>query len=313
MNKTFKVYIHISPSWKYYVGMTSAKKVEDRWGKEGNGYKTQYFKRAIDKYGWDNFIHIVVRDNLTKEDASCLEKLLIYKLKSNDNKYGYNISIGGGRTTLGYHHSKAAREAIANHLSFPVKQYDKQGNLIHEWNSIRGATKELGYDESSIAKCCKGIYKTSYNFVWRYKEDDFNKYDLKNPNKNIKLRKKVKQFDCDGNLIRIWNSISEISRKLNLSSSSISGCCKGEKGRKTVNGFVWRYLEDAFNKYDLSNAKYSPVCQYDLNKKLIAQFNTIHDAVNATNISSGNIISCCKGITSKAGGFIWKYKNVNED
>lgn len=85
MNKLFTVYIHISHSWKYYVGLTSAKNVKNRWGQNGNGYKTQYFRRAIDKYGWENFIHIVVRNNLTQKDASNLEKLLIEQLKSNDS------------------------------------------------------------------------------------------------------------------------------------------------------------------------------------------------------------------------------------
>ena len=35
-NKPFCVYLHTSPSNKYYVGITSAKNVENRWGKNGN-------------------------------------------------------------------------------------------------------------------------------------------------------------------------------------------------------------------------------------------------------------------------------------
>ena len=57
--KTYTLYEHISPSGKIYVGIT-CRKPEYRWN-YGKGYTTDqmYFKRAIDKYGWDNFQHII--------------------------------------------------------------------------------------------------------------------------------------------------------------------------------------------------------------------------------------------------------------
>jgi group I intron endonuclease len=307
MNKLFTVYIHISPSHKYYIGMTSAKKVEERWGKNGNGYKNQYFKRAIDKYGWNNFIHLVVRDNLCKKDASTLEQLLISQLHSNNADYGYNISNGGECVMLGKHHTKEVCDKISDRFSISVNQYDMQGNLIHTWKSITEA-EIFGFDRSSIAKCCKGIYKTSRGYVWRYINDRFDKYSLeKSRRKDNKI--KVKQFSCDGELIKIWNSISDAAKKLSISGSMISQCCKGKKGRKTVKGFVWRYIDDDFDKYSIKNNKFSQVCQYNLDGCLINEFDTIHNASVYTGISSGNIISCCKGITHKAGNYIWKYKN----
>ena len=58
--------MHISPSNKKYIGITK-QKVNKRW-KNGNGYKTQqYFYRAIEKYGWDNFQHIIIAKGLTKD------------------------------------------------------------------------------------------------------------------------------------------------------------------------------------------------------------------------------------------------------
>lgn len=307
MNKLFTVYIHISPSWKYYVGLTSAKNVKNRWGKNGNGYKTQYFRRAIDKYGWENFIHIVVRNNLTQKDASNLEKLLIKQLKSNDSKYGYNISNGGEATFLGLHHTEQAKRKIAERFLDPVNQYDLNGKLIKSWNSIREAGRILDIDSSSIAKCCKGFYKTSKNYVWRYIGDTFDKYNLKKY-QQPKRRVKVKQFTTSGELLRIWESVSAASLSINTSTSSIISCCKGKKGRKTVKGYVWRYLDDDFDKYNAYNEKYSPVCQFDLNDNFIAEFKTIHEASGCTNVSSSNIISCCNNYTKKAGGYIWRYK-----
>lgn len=208
---------------------------------------------------------------------------------------------------LGKHHTKEVCDKISDRFSISVNQYDMQGNLIHTWKSITEA-EIFGFDRSSIAKCCKGIYKTSRGYVWRYINDRFDKYSLeKSRRKDNKI--KVKQFSCDGELIKIWNSISDAAKKLSISGSMISQCCKGKKGRKTVKGFVWRYIDDDFDKYSIKNNKFSQVCQYNLDGCLINEFDTIHNASVYTGISSGNIISCCKGITHKAGNYIWKYKN----
>lgn len=74
--KTWCVYMHRSPSNKAYIGITS-KQPEQRWD-NGNGYKKQqYFWRAINKYKWENFEHIVFADNLDKNEACHMERLLI--------------------------------------------------------------------------------------------------------------------------------------------------------------------------------------------------------------------------------------------
>lgn len=51
--------------------------------------------RAICKYGWENFTHAILYENLTKAEAEQKEVELIKEYKSNDNKYGYNIENGG--------------------------------------------------------------------------------------------------------------------------------------------------------------------------------------------------------------------------
>jgi hypothetical protein len=61
------------------------------------------------------------------------------------------------------------------------------------------------------------------------------------------------------------------------------------------------------------------VCQYDLNNNFIKFFNSIIEASNETTIDDGTICKVCKyyetgkGINKSAGGFIWKYKNQNQN
>ena len=80
---------------KIYIGITS-RKPEDRWGSNGNNYKTSpYFYAAIQKYGWDNFEHNILYTNLTKEEACLKEQELIKYFNSMNREYGYNQTSGG--------------------------------------------------------------------------------------------------------------------------------------------------------------------------------------------------------------------------
>lgn len=109
--KNFKVYVHISPSNKYYVGIT-CQRLNGRW-RNGNGYiSSPVFYYAILKYGWDNFEHFVVAENLNENEAKNFEKVLIKKLRSTEREFGYNITTGGDGT-VGRPCSKETRHKIS--------------------------------------------------------------------------------------------------------------------------------------------------------------------------------------------------------
>lgn len=90
------VYCHTNKiNNKKYIGQT-CRSLETRSGSNGCGYKEcPYFYRAIQKHGWDNFEHKVLFENLSKESADRIEKILIQMFKTQDSDYGYNIQNGG--------------------------------------------------------------------------------------------------------------------------------------------------------------------------------------------------------------------------
>jgi hypothetical protein len=52
-----------------------------------------------------------------------------------------------------------------------ILQYDKRGNLIKEWNSIKDAAAWLNKPRTNISHCCRGNrYKSAYGYVWKYKD-----------------------------------------------------------------------------------------------------------------------------------------------
>lgn len=53
------------------------------------------------------------------------------------------------------------------------------------------------------------------------------------------LRKPIAQLDKDGNVIRVWESRSEIEAETGFKGSNITRVCQGE--RRSAHGFGWRY------------------------------------------------------------------------
>ena len=100
------LYIHINKlNGKVYVGIT--KDIETRWYGDGVNYKgCPVFYKAIEKYGWDNFEHLILKDDLTRNEAELAEIELISKLKANNPGFGYNIEAGGA----GSYHFLSAKD-----------------------------------------------------------------------------------------------------------------------------------------------------------------------------------------------------------
>ena len=57
---------------------------------------------------------------------------------------------------------------------------------------------------------------------------------------NESAKKRVAKYDKNNNLIQIYNSISEASRKNNINITSISYSANGK--RKTGGGYIWHFV-----------------------------------------------------------------------
>ena len=195
----YYVYMHIFPNGKKYIGYTHQK--PNRRFRNGLGYKNLKVYDYIQKYGWDNIKHIILIDKLTKKQAQQKEIEFILEHKSNEEKYGYNLSIGtklceeqiellrkksiGNKNMLGKHHTEEAKEKIrqANlgkvmleetkaKKSKAVIQYDKLLNKINEFYGIHEASRKTNINWTNIAECCKGNRKSAGGYIWKYKGDD---------------------------------------------------------------------------------------------------------------------------------------------
>lgn len=212
-NNAYFVYIHIFPNNKKYIGITS-QTPERRW-RNGDGYKNQeMLTRAINKYGWDNIEHIILFDNLSKEEAEQKEIKLIYKYKTNIRKYGYNIEAGGN-SARGYHLSKKTREKMS-------KSKTGKNNWLYGKHISNDVKKKMSI--AHIGKCDIEAIRRGAK-----KRMGVNAYNSR----------KVIQCDKKGNKIKIYDSLADAYRTTNTRVQDIYNCCKGRQ--KTANGFIWKY------------------------------------------------------------------------
>nr|DAT54007.1 MAG TPA: intron associated endonuclease [Caudoviricetes sp.] len=99
------------------------------------------------------------------------------------SKSGIGMNCNGQRNSAGgycwryvdgevkrYIKTNANINSISN-KSKPVIQYDKEGNFVNKYNSIREASRRTQVVISSIVENCKGKRKTAGGYVWRYEGD----------------------------------------------------------------------------------------------------------------------------------------------
>jgi hypothetical protein len=54
----------------------------------------------------------------------------------------------------------------------PILQYDKQGNIIKEWNSTAEASKSLNINKGNINSVLKNRCKSAGGYIWKYLSPD---------------------------------------------------------------------------------------------------------------------------------------------
>lgn len=201
----YTIYVHINRfNLKVYVGQTK-NKPKIRWGRNGKNYLRHetMFSNAIRKYGWDNFLHAIVKEGLTKEEADCVERYLIAYYKGIGASYN---TTDGGEGALGIKYtdelrkqvserfkgkpfteehkrrisealkgrpkSKIAIEHMKNRVASnnrEVIKCDRKGNYICAYSSIRNASKDTGVVATHISRCARGKRPTAGGYIWKYK------------------------------------------------------------------------------------------------------------------------------------------------
>lgn len=223
MEEKYILYLHINKTNdKIYVGITKFTNPERRWCK-GKGYKHSVrFKHAIEKYGWDNFDHIVLRKDISKELAITLEKQLITYYKSQNKSY--NIGNGGeGSDSF----SEETREKLRQYIPWIKGKKQSPEALVlmalREKRPCKEETKQKIRDTHALYHRGKGRYVPRTTIQALIQANS----------------KPVYQMDKNENIIQEFKSSSDAERFLGVKGNHVGCCCLGK--RQSAYGYKWKY------------------------------------------------------------------------
>ena len=190
MNK-WVIYVHtLILDGRKYIGQTND--IKARW--KPSAYKTcTKFYNAIQEYGWNNFSHEILYDNLTLEEANKLEEELIAKYNTINN--GFNLDSGGlnhlhseetkikmSNTRKGVPKTEAHKKAISEGLkkyertpehnrNNQLAQHRKKVQCIETgiiYESLSDAERKTGILGETISRNCRGKQKSASGLHWRF-------------------------------------------------------------------------------------------------------------------------------------------------
>lgn len=292
-----------------YFGITKTS-VRRRWSK-GKGYKDQHlFGRAIEKYGWDGFEHIILFTGLTEDEAKQMERDLIREFHTQDPLRGYNITDGGDSVPI--------MKGAENHKSRPIVVFNLDGSFNSKFSTLSDAAKYLGVTSGTLSESIKMKGTTGGHFCLYEDEcDNINKQPPRVVQNREKKYKPVSQYDADGAYIQSFRSIVEAAEKTGIRKTDISSALAGRQ--HVAHGFQFRYddgsrsnIEKALSRGDLTKGgqHYSArkVQLYNANTgETIREYGCIKEAAEKESIPYARIQCDCKHKYNTTREFRWRY------
>jgi hypothetical protein len=213
-------------------------------------------------------IIIKIEEGLTNKESQEREKLYIKKIGRMDLGEGPLTNMtSGGDGGSGIKHSEEWKKI----LSKSILQFSLDNEFLGEYPSVKDAAEKTGVIKQNISSNLTGKYKTAGGFIWRYKDPSVslqghlkNSFEMPRHSEETKKKmslsskkgedhhmkkkigannprsKKIVQKNLEGEIIKVWDSMSDIKRELGFTPSNICRCCQGYV--KRIGGFKWEYF-----------------------------------------------------------------------
>lgn len=230
-----------------YIGCTT-KSIEKRFREHltASDVKSNDFYRAIRDIGKEHF-HVELIEHGEDDDIRYeRERYFISKYNSNDERYGYNRTIGG-LGTIGYEFTDEARRKISLG-NMGRKPTQKMLDRISKLNKGKHLSKEC---RDKISKSRLGKYTGKDNpFFGKHHTDETKKKILKSKKELGLLRAVIGTNTSDGSVVE-FDSLADAARfvidirggKLSTVISHIGNSIVGRYKSKSAYGYKWAYKE----------------------------------------------------------------------
>lgn len=249
-----------------------------------------HLHNAILKYGTSAFHRITLRVFDSLEDALDLEAWLVTEefVKRTDT---YNMTVGGQVPPI---------------LNKVIYEFNLNGELIKEWESIKSITDTFNVNKDRITMCIKD--KRSFNNSYWSNSPEINISEYR-----LSSRGYVFQYNKDGVLLNTYENASIAALKLDISRDAIANAVFN---RTTCCGYYFLRADEDINKllFEKSSKQLrniTPVYRYLKTGEFDKSYKSIALAVKDTpETSHGNIIRAIKN-NRTCGGYKWSYEKSN--
>jgi len=233
---------------KIYVG--KSENIKERFAKHKNALINNYhynkhLQRSWNKYGEDNFKFNIV-EICSNDILSDKEKFYIKVYKTNDNKYGYNLT-NGGEGISGFKHSEETKKYLSE---------IQTGKIVSEETKQKISKAFKGENNHFFGKKLSDEHKEKMKNSWSYEKHITPERSIKisktmtGKKRPLEVTQKIAKANCkiiiqitkDFKFIKLWSSATQVEKELGFSRGNISSCCKGR--RKSCGDFKWMYKED---------------------------------------------------------------------
>lgn len=229
----------------FYIGKGSGNRVNFHFyeNRDNNFLKNNIINKI--KISGNNVIVEKLEMNLSEKESFDLEIKLINNIgKRIDSKGTLSNMTDGGEGRSGcntmiennpFYGKEHRKESLKGRYK-PVLQYTLSGEFIKRYNSLREASIETNSISSKISNCCKGYRNKHNNFKWEF-ENDVDKEPGKYYGKTE--YKSILQIDLNGEILKKWESINDITSSMGMEKSNLIDVLKGRKN--TSMGYKWEY------------------------------------------------------------------------
>ena len=258
-----------------------------------------YIKRAIDKYGWNNFSCEVICWCSTQTQLNEAEDNYI-RLLDTMSPNGYNLKGGGAN-------GKYSKEAKKNCSESAKKHWENEDNRL------------------KMSETMKKYFESEEGIKDRKKHSEFVKSYFANEDNRKKMYETQKKYwsieENHKKHSECMKRVSENPEWLKKNSESHKKYWESEEGIKTkkrIAETMKKYWGDEENRKKQSERlKYSPklckkILQYTLNGEFVKEWVSAKEIGRELGYDDGCISKCCNGKQKSAYGFIWTHQPITQ-
>lgn len=267
-------------------------------------YQSTRIYLAIKKYGPENFMVEVLEK---VEDLSIIDDREQYYLdyfNSTNNKIGYN-TCPVSKTCRGVKHSDEVRKRMSESKK-GKKMTEEHKEKLRLINTGRKRSPE-SIERTASARRGKPVSEETKDKIRNANMSRFEASRKRSLPKPPKLKRGVKKYDLDMNLLKEYSCLYDADRDNNYPLGTISKMFS--KNVDVKDDFIFKMSDPTIKT---RKVVIRPVLQWDRDMNFIKEFNSVKEAEDTLGYYHGRVNQLLHNKRKNTTGFLWQYKSTED-